>query len=330
MTRRRLILVAVAMLFLVMAVAGTAVHWAASQIITPPRRPIEEFHRVLLHEQDGKCMRIEQFSASDGTPCLVAMPFGNPARRGLVLRDQMAQRGYQLPTYGQMIGSLVLVHGRKGRKEDYLAVAERFCAVGFRCIIPDLPGHGDHPKEQSTYGVREAALPALVLEEAAQRFQFGPRPSALLGLSMGGSVAVHAASLDPHRWSALVVVASFDELASSIQHQASRIAGENLAEAWVSATDGLIRHRAGISLNEIRPAHRAAVLTMPTMIVHGTSDDTVPVASARRLFNALPEHTKKQWIELPGADHDNVLITDYPLYATMASWMFDAMNHPRE
>jgi hypothetical protein len=28
-----------------------------------------------------------------------------------------------------------------------------------------------------------------------------------------------------------------------------------------------------------------------------------------------------KWIEVPGADHDNVLITTYPIYAGIAGWM---------
>ena len=45
-----------------------------------------------------------------------------------------------------------------------------------------------------TYGVREAGLPARVLEDAAGRFGFDKQPCGLLGMSMGGSVAVHAAA----------------------------------------------------------------------------------------------------------------------------------------
>jgi hypothetical protein len=35
-----------------------------------------------------------------------------------------------------------------------------------------------------------------------------------------------------------------------------------------------------------------------------------------------------QWIEIPGADHDNVLITDFPIYAAIAEWMFKHVAAP--
>jgi|GEM_PF-3411362 len=41
-----------------------------------------------------------------------------------------------------LLRRMLILHGRSGMKEDYLAVAERYRAIGFRCLIPDLPGHG--------------------------------------------------------------------------------------------------------------------------------------------------------------------------------------------
>lgn len=29
----------------------------------------------------------------------------------------------------------------------------------------------------------------------------------------------------------------------------------------------------------------------------------------------------KQWLTVPGAGHNNVLVTDYPLYAAVGEWL---------
>jgi hypothetical protein len=42
------------------------------------------------------------------------------------------------------------------------------------------------------------------------------------------------------------------------------------------------------------------------------------MASGKRLFDAFPE--PKRWVEVPGAGHDNVLVTDFPIYAEIAEW----------
>ncbi len=131
---------------------------------------------------------------------------GNSRRRVCALRP-----------FGEAFSNLVLLHGRNGRKEDLLPVAERFCAVGFRCVIPDLPAHGESPLKTVRFGNSdfEASLPGTVLEEAKERFHFPDEPAGLWGMSMGGAFA-RAASLPAAPWKALVVVCSFDSLDSVV------------------------------------------------------------------------------------------------------------------
>ena len=71
-----------------------------------------------------------------------------PTPRQRQLRAQLRTRGLALPVYGNVHGTLILLHARKGRKEDLLPVAERFAAAGFRCLIPDLPAHGESRVER--------------------------------------------------------------------------------------------------------------------------------------------------------------------------------------
>ncbi|RYD40465.1 MAG: hypothetical protein EOP85_14205, partial [Verrucomicrobiaceae bacterium] len=148
-------------LLTVVCVAGI-VWWAGSEIASPPRRGLMDYHEEFLADAAARGVRIEKFTASDGTPCLVCTPLsdGTTGERGAKIRQQLTGRGINLPPAGTTSGTLVLLHGRKGRKEDYLPIAERLCASGFRCIIPDLPAHGEHPTGTVTYGVREAGIPA--------------------------------------------------------------------------------------------------------------------------------------------------------------------------
>jgi uncharacterized protein len=160
------------------------------EIASPTRRPLMDYHREFMSNPTAHGLVVDHFTASDGMPCLVCTPYpsGNLSERGEKIRQQLGARHLKLPPFGKVIGTLVLVHGRKGRKEDYLAIAERLCAIGFRCFMPDLPAHGDDPATLATYGVREAELPARVLAEAARKFASDPQPAGLFGMSMGGSV----------------------------------------------------------------------------------------------------------------------------------------------
>lgn len=289
-----------------------------------------DYHREFLSIPSAHGFTLDHFTTKDGTPSLVCTPdpSGNLGERGTKIRQQLSARGLKLEPAGTVKGTLLLIHGRRGRKEDYLPIAERLCAAGFRCVIPDMPAHGDHPASIATYGIREATLPARVLTEAAARFNFEPQPAGLLGMSMGGSVAVHAASLPDAPWKTLVILSSFDSFPTVIEGQANRHIGSALGPLWAKATDYVYHWKSGISIRDIQPHLHATSIHIPTLIAHGTSDRVIDITSGRRLFEALPASTAKRWIEIPGADHDNALITAYPIYADIAEWMLKhAINH---
>ncbi len=160
-------------------------------------------------------------------------------------------------------------------------------------------------------------LPSRVLHESTERYHFSNAPAGLMGMSMGGAVAMRAASLPQAEWRALVVVSSFDRLEVAIQKTVS----DRVGSLWSQGAGLVYRFMTGHALNEIRSDIVAANITMPTLIAHGTKDRIIPLESGQRLFAALPATLEKQWIDVPGADHDNVLITDFPIYATIAEWM---------
>lgn len=297
--------------------------WAAGQLAHPPRRPLQDYHQEFLAHPLAHGVLLKPFTCADGTPCVVCEPApqGALGQRGQSLRIQLMQKNLAVPPPGQVVGNLVLVHGRRGRKEDYLLIAERFCAAGFRCILPDLPAHGDHPAATACYGVKEVHIPAMALSEAAAKFGFAPQPAGLIGISMGGAVSIRAAATDPAPWRAAIFVSTFDTLEHVINHQASGHAGHWAGAAWQGITGWLYEWNTGVRVEAADSAALVPALKCPVLLAHGTADSVIPVECGRRLFAALPEGIEKRWVEIPGADHDNVLITDFPIYAEMAAWM---------
>lgn len=308
------------MLLLVPPLAG----WlAADQLAHPPRRPLQDYHREFLSDPAAHGVTLKSFTCADGTPCLVCEPDprGGLGKRGQVIREQLSQKGLTLPAPGSVAGNLVLVHGRRGRKEDYLLIAERFCAVGFRCILPDMPAHGDHPGTTACYGVREAHLPAQVLREAAVMFGFNPQPAGIMGISMGGAVSIRSAVDKAPPWRAAVFVSTFDSLDHVVRYQTSRWLGDWLGSVWSRITGWFYQTQAHMELSDANSLALVSGLKSPVLIAHGTSDRVIPIECGRRLYDALPSGIEKRWVEIPDADHDNVLITDFPIYAEMAEWM---------
>lgn len=299
--------------------------WAAGQLAHPPRRGLQDYHREFLADPAAHGVVLKPFTCDDGTPCVLVEPppLGQLGSRGQRVREQLTGKGLTLRPAGEIIGNLVLVHGRRGRKEDYLLIAERFCAAGFRCILPDLPAHGDHPGRIACYGVKEARIPPTVLQEAASQFHFAPGPAGIMGISMGGAVSIRSAAENDAPWRAAVFVSTFDRLENVVRHQSERIAGRWAGKAWQTITAPLFQWEAGMRLQEADSIALVPKLRCPVMIAHGTADRVIPWECGRRLYEAIPETLEKNWIEIPGADHDNVLTTDFPIYAEMAAWFLE-------
>lgn len=310
-------------IFALLLTIGAGCFWAGGELASPPRRALQDYHREFLADPLSHGVTVKTFTISDGTPCLLVEPSpdGVLGSRGQRLREQFSSENIPLPAPGKIIGSLVLIHGRKGRKEDYLLIAERLCAAGFRCLLPDMPAHGDHPSPHATFGIRESPIPAQVLKESSKKFHFADQPVGLLGMSMGGAISMRAAALPDQPWKALVIISSFDRLVTAIEKNVSDRVGESLGHLWTLAAGWVYTWKTEVPLFEIRSDLAAAQIEIPTLIAHGTADSVIPQESGQRLFAALPADIEKQWVDVPGADHDNVLITDFPIYATIARWM---------
>ena len=305
--------------------------WLAAREIThPSRRTLQDYHHVILQSPATHGITISPFTVSDGTPTLLCRPDlkGTLDPRGTLLRTQLQARGVKLPALGTENGAtLVLLHGRRGRKEDSLPIAVRFAAAGFRSLLLDLPGHGDHPHPIATFGPKEATLPLKALQEAATHFGFKARPAGLWGMSMGGSVAVHASSENPTDWDALIIVASFDQLAPVIQRQSTYLLGSILGPPFHATLKRFFHLDTGIPLDYIQPAALGHLIQAPTLIAHGDDDPLIPLPAARHLFDAIGT-PDKHWVNVGSGTHGNVLITPHPLYADMTAWFLTHLTAP--
>jgi pimeloyl-ACP methyl ester carboxylesterase len=296
---------------------------ASSELVSPARRPLQAYHREWLDRPGEHGIVIEPFSALEGSvPCLLVLPDARAglSPRGEKLRRQLEERGLALPAFGETRATLVLMPGRNGNKEDLLPVAERFCAAGFRRLLPDLPSHGASPMTICTFGASDfdALVPAGVLDEASRRFGFPREPAGLWGMSMGGAYLARAASLSGSKWGALVVVCSFDSLDAVVRRKIESFAGP-VTPLFDAAIRRACVLRGGVDPASVQPAQWAASVSAPLLMAHGSKDELVPEILGRRLFEAYGS-TEKRWVTVEGGTHDRVLVTDMPLYAAMAEW----------
>lgn len=102
---------------------------------------------------------------------------------------------------------VVLVHG-SGIDDAALSWRRTIPALAdqYRVYAPDLPGYGqsDPPGAQPTVPYYRD-----VLERTLEAIGLGAEPVTLVGISMGGAVALGTAVANPNRWQQLVLVDSY-------------------------------------------------------------------------------------------------------------------------
>lgn len=207
---------------------------------------------------------------------------------------------------------LLLLHGLGSCAADWVLQVGALRGH-FRCLTVDLPGHGDSPMPAGWPTLRDMAndVAGLLLELAEG-------PAHLVGLSLGGGVALVLALERPELVRSLTVVnasaslsGGWQRIPSSIVRLALLLGGPmDWLGAWVarglfpaahqSQLRELTRQRiAGNSrLSYLKSAvailrfdlrNRVSQIATPTLVVAGDRDRTVLLKAKRALAAAIPE-----------------------------------------
>jgi len=121
----------------------------------------------------------------------------------------------------------VLVHGHPFDRSMWEPQQEHL-AHRFRVVVPDLRGYGESAATPGTVTMRELAADVEALLD-----ELGIDSAAVVGLSMGGLVAMELALGDPGRWWALGLVATTAQPVTEAERR------ERLATAETLETAGL-------------------------------------------------------------------------------------------
>ena len=222
-----------------------------------------------------------------------------PGRRFLL-------KAWLLSPDGPPVGTAVIVHGWGGDAGRMAPLAAHVVARGMAVLLVDLPGHGRTgpvPRYNAALMVEDLRA---VRDWMAKRDELRQLPAAIVGYSFGGLGAYVAASRDS-RWEALVVLA-----APSGPMEATRLylAGKGLSWRWFG---GMVRRSlsraVGVDPDSFNGDRNLATIQVPVMIVHGESDEVVPVGHAERLHAAVPAGLGTL-MRVPRAGHSVILVDE--------------------
>jgi pimeloyl-ACP methyl ester carboxylesterase len=220
---------------------------------------------------------------------------------------------------------LLLLHGGGGCQENWTYAGRDQFAREYTLIKPDARGHGRSTNALKTITHKQCALDMLALLN-----HLGIEKCRAIGLSMGGNILLHMATLEPSRIEAMVVVAAtmyFPEQARAIMRQVPEVENQPPQE-WEAMRK---RHKLGDDqivalwkwmrgmkdsyddMNFTPPS--LSRITASTLIVYGDRDPLYPVEMAVEMYRAIPRSAL--WV-VPNGGHGPVFLEAAPQFAQAA------------
>jgi len=215
---------------------------------------------------------------------------------------------------------LLLLHGGGGCHDDWAFAGRDEFLRDYTLILPDARGHGRSTNPQRTITHRQCALDTLALLD-----HLGIDRCRAIGLSMGGNILLHMATMQPDRIEAMVVVSAtmhFPEQARAIMRQV-RVENQS-AQEWETMRK---RHKLGdgqiVALWEWQRGMKDSYDDMnftpavlgkikpATLIVYGDRDVLYPVEMAVEMYRSIPHSAL--WV-VPNGGHGPVFLEAAPRF----------------
>ena len=231
------------------------------------------------------------------TPESLGVPFSElrfPTANGRTLH------GWWIPCDETRRPAVILVHGWGRNAERMLPYIAILRPMGYHLLAFDARHHGasDRDGHASMRKFSEdirAALDVLAIRPEVDVGRVG-----VLGLSVGGSAAIHAAAHDA-RLRAAVTVGAFAHPGEAMLEMA-------FGRIWLAPAMPLafrfIEWRVGARFDDLAPERQIARVSGRVLLIHGQGDTVVPVSNAHRLARAAPGHAEL-WV-LPDRGHSDV------------------------
>ncbi|MFU1793960.1 alpha/beta fold hydrolase [Paenibacillus azoreducens] len=224
---------------------------------------------------------------------------------------------------------VVLLHGISNSGRAWAPQITPLVEAGFRVIVPDHAGHGASAKLDHPLGVSDLAADVVALLD-----HLSIEAADIIGLSMGGMVALEIALTQPRRVGKLIVANSFDttateEFRTMAEGWARTFRGEdgpvkrfegiwpmNVNEPFRASAEGVKTYQVwhglaaaadGPSLAYVADGivgfdatTRLASLSMPVLFIAGERDRMSPPVVSRQMTDRVPG---ARYVEIQGGAH---------------------------
>jgi len=233
------------------------------------------------------------------TPAFRGMPFEEVH---VTTADGLRLYGWFIPATGR--ATVMLVHGYKDSRSSMLGVAQILHHHGYQVLVASLRGHDMNDGETVSFGLREMKDLDAFQEYLRGRRGVDPGRIGLFGVSMGGTISIGFAAVNPVI-RALVSDCAFSSVADTVGTSVRFFTGLPefpFAPAIVFWTEWEL----GGSVGELDAKKWIANISpRPVLLLQGGADQVVSPESGARLFEAARE-PKELWYDA-GVGHAEFL-----------------------
>ncbi len=210
--------------------------------------------------------------------------------------DNINLNGWYMPPQSKQ-DTVIFIHGLASNRTAMLPQVAMLTKHGYGALLLDLRGHGESGGAQSSWGEWETED----VKTAVSHLQSLPETTGihLIGHSMGGAIAIRAATQLPQIKS-LVVESSYTRLRDNSERLAPSFC--RLPEWMGSIALGWAKIASG-NWNEIEPIVEVSQVTQPILFTHGLADGTIWSQNSQQLYETAV--SPKQIHYIPYADHTN-------------------------
>ncbi|MFI5272276.1 MAG: alpha/beta hydrolase [Ktedonobacterales bacterium] len=266
-----------------------------AHVLTAPKRPGPQDHFVMTPFETGADFEEVTFAPARGDHSIHGWWFPRPETNRVIIG----------------------CHGYRGSKSELIGIATAMWRAGFNVLLFDYHGHGADVGAPVTLGYREVQDFFGAVDYVAARVE--QAAIGVIGFSMGASVAIMGSARRPEV-RAVVADSPFASHAAVVAHNVERITHVS-GRLIASVADVFIARSAGYRGSDVAPEREvAAIAPRPLLLIHGTADDTIPVAQVHRVY-AAAGNPKELWLG-EGAPHCGTYFLDRRAYCLRVASFF--------
>jgi pimeloyl-ACP methyl ester carboxylesterase len=236
-------------------------------------------------------------SPSKRTPESLDIPFLDVR---LPTANDRTLHGWWIPCDDTRRPALILVHGWGRNTERMLPYIAILRPLGYHLLAFDARHHGASDRDGHASMRKFSEDIRAGLDFLAARTEVDPGRLGAVGLSIGGSAAIHAAAHDA-RLRAVVTVGAF-------AHPREAMLEMGFGKRWLAPAMPLafrfMEWRVGARFDDLAPERQIAGIAGQVLVIHGERDTVVPVSHAFRLARAAGAHAEL-WV-LPERGHSDI------------------------